>query len=288
MADLPFLLLEKEETVSTNDDCRAYFSAHPETGPVIITAKRQTGGRGRQGKSFASPAGGLYMSLLVPASVPFQNALSVTGAAAVAVSRAIERLVTERPVTERLVTERTLSDIPPRAGVGLSTGLFPPFRCGIKWVNDVYVRGKKLCGILTEAVNDYERGLTLAVILGIGVNVREIPHGVEGAASIYGETGMIPPLSVLRDEIAKETLLLLRKVFAGEREYMEEYRARSVVVGQRVRCLSDGVWFEAEAESIDQEGALCLRLDGGERVRLTSGEVTLRIAEEKDSPPIIR
>ena len=136
------------ESVSTNTELMASVSAR--TGSVLI-AGRQSAGRGRMERAFSSPEGGLYMSvLLTPANI--EEAMLVTPRAAVAVSRAIER-------------------ISGRAAE-------------IKWVNDIIIGGKKACGILAEA----RAGESLVVVLGIGVNVSSVPAGLENiAGAVFDE-----------------------------------------------------------------------------------------------------
>ena len=119
-------VITKELTVSTNNDAKEMINFSP--SDTLITSEKQTGGRGRQGKSFSSPEGGLYMTLLLRCGMPITTAVGATSCSAVAVSRAIKNVC------------------------GIDTG--------IKWVNDIYAGGKKLCGILTEAVNDYSRGIS--------------------------------------------------------------------------------------------------------------------------------
>ena len=129
-------------TGSTNADLLSDASAR--AGTVLI-AGEQTAGRGRMSRAFASPGGGLYMSVLLEPEGP-DGALLITPRAAVAAAMAIER-----------VSGR---------------------KTGIKWVNDVLIDGRKCCGILAEA----QAGERLRVVLGIGVNVSAIPDGLEDTA----------------------------------------------------------------------------------------------------------
>ena len=187
-------LIEKEETVSTSTDCKDMIRAHSPTHPVLILAHTQTGGRGRQGKSFSSPRGGLYMSLALRTETELTQTVRVTSAAAVAVCRAI------------------------RTVCGLA--------CEIKWVNDIYKNGNKLCGILTEAINDYTRGTTKYLIIGVGVNLTEHPTEIN-ATDLFAETGQAVDRDRLCAEITKELLAILDQIKGGDFAYMEEYRRRS-------------------------------------------------------------
>lgn len=124
---------------STNNQCKRLL-ADGKKGIFLVTADEQSAGRGRQGKSFYSPPmTGIYFSLVIRPETTLKNAVTATTAASVAVCKAIE----------------TLTDVKPK----------------IKWVNDVYIGDKKICGILTEAVTNFEEGIVDSVIIGIGINI---------------------------------------------------------------------------------------------------------------------
>lgn len=107
---------------------------------TLVAAGMQTAGRGRRGRSFASPEGaGLYLSVILKTGLPMQDAALTTFAAAVAVRRAVKAV----------------------CGKELA----------IKWVNDLYWQGKKCCGILTEAVTDVESGGLDHMVVGIGIDL---------------------------------------------------------------------------------------------------------------------
>ena len=116
----------------------------------VMIAEEQTAGRGRMGRSFESPEGtGIYLSILMKPHIPAEKAVRITTAAAVAACRAIEECTAETP--------------------------------SIKWVNDVYVRGKKVCGILTEGSADPATGLLNWAVMGIGFNVYKPQNGFSDA-----------------------------------------------------------------------------------------------------------
>ncbi|MCD7871975.1 MAG: biotin--[acetyl-CoA-carboxylase] ligase, partial [Clostridiales bacterium] len=126
-------------SVDSTNSCAKSIAAGGDSRTLLITADEQTAGRGRQGKSFYSPPKtGIYMTLVIHPDLPLQNAVTATTAASVAVCRAVEKLTRLKPE--------------------------------IKWVNDVYLNGNKICGILTEAVSDFEAGIVTSVIIGIGMN----------------------------------------------------------------------------------------------------------------------
>ena len=212
---------------STSTECRRRHAAG-QTRCLVLT-NAQTAGRGRSGKRFYSPAGaGLYMSLLFP--IPDGGAEGLTPYAAVCVAEAIEKLT------------------------GLS--------CGIKWVNDLFFEGKKVCGILAE-------GLGGCAILGVGVNLTRaaVPEELRDIMGCLGREGIREPLAA---EIASRLLAWPVKDTA----YMDEYRRRSVVLGRRVRFRRDGMETDGIAVGIADDGALEIDTNTG-RVVLRSGEVSL-------------
>lgn len=224
---------------STNNYAKKLL-AQGEDGIFLVAAAEQTAGRGRQGKSFYSPNGtGVYMSLVIHPGAPLQSAVSSTTAAAVAVCRAIEKISDKRP--------------------------------GIKWVNDVYLGGKKICGILTEAVTDFESATVSSVIIGIGINVStaEFPKDIENAGSLGAGTGRAKLIAAVCDE-------LLKTVNGSYEDFIDYYRSRSIVIGREIKFAENGVWQTASAEGIDSRGGLQIVLKNGERRTLRSGEISIR------------
>lgn len=218
---------------------------------LVVAASSQSAGSGRMGRSFFSPPdSGLYVSVLLRPKAEAAASLSITTAAAVAVCRAIERVF----------------------GV----------EAKIKWVNDVFVGGRKVCGILTEAALSVESGTLEFAVLGIGINVYEpsggFPPEISGVAGALcrGE----------RRANARNALLaaILTEFFAlydrlGERPQIEEYRARSLALGRRVSVipLAGGEERSALVEEITDDAALVLRFDDGSYETLTSGEIRVRL-----------
>ena len=215
---------------------------------MVVIAEEQTAGRGRLGRSFLSPKGdGLYMSVLLRPRFPAGESLSITTAAAAAVAQAIE-------------------DVTGRAA-------------GIKWVNDIYLDGYKVCGILTEASVDFEtQGLRYAV-LGIGINVREPAGGfpqeiAEIAGALYrGE----PPLG-LRNRLAAQ---VLNHFFAyydelPQRTYLPEYRRRSLLTGMEIAFSEGGRRRTGVVLGVDEEARLLARLPDGSTAAFSAGEVDIQ------------
>ncbi len=229
---------------STNAAAREYFSEHELAAPVLFAAEAQTAGRGRLGRGFHSPSGGVYFSLLYPlADVgELRHTVTVTSAAAVAVRRAI------------------------LAKVGVQTE--------IKWVNDLLHRGKKVCGILAEAVSLGQRA---ALILGIGINLRpmEFPPELSGIAGSLNDTEL--PRAELISAILWELMPFLRD--PASTAWLEDYRRYSCVIGRSVTWQRGQETAEGIAVGIEPDGGLTVQKADGELETLRSGEITLRLRE---------
>ena len=248
-ADDTVSVVFKDTTVSTNADARELIGSGM-TGPTLIVANRQTGGRGRQGKTFLSPEGGLYMTLAYRSEVPLESVIPMTSAAAVGVCRAISEV----------------------AGA----------ECGIKWVNDIYYDGKKLAGILVESINDYVEMTSDYLIIGIGINMATAPDvenigGVTSAA--LADEGYDVEVETLCAKIVGE-LLAIRNSGYYFPAYIDEYRRRSVVLGREITFTHDGETCIGTAESIGENGELIVR-SGDALVTLASGEISVRVIRDE-------
>ena len=217
----------------------------------VLIALTQTGGRGRLGRSFYSPPGhGLYISLLLRPALSQDDLTLLTPAAAVAVCRAVE-------------------------------GLFG-VRARIKWVNDVYVREKKACGILTEAVFAPDGGLS-HVVLGLGVNLTPPPGGfpaeiseIAGAVLTEDRPGALPALAAA---VLTEFYSLYRALPA--RAFAQEYASRLLYVGRDVRIIRSETAAPARVLGADDRCRLLVRYPDGTEEALSGGEITLRPAGGK-------
>ena len=251
-----YKFFEYDEIDSTNLEAKRYAASNSEPLqeiPVFI-AKSQTGGRGRLGRSFFSPEEtGLYMSLLLPINEKLIETDLITPAAGVAVCRTIEELSTETPK--------------------------------IKWVNDVYINKKKVCGILAEGIIDSTLGKISNVVLGIGINLFEpkagFPEEIANiATSLFGKN-VENPESVKYQFVGK-LLENLEKTLeaAQEKTVMEEYKERSLVLGETVSVIDAKNQFSAFVKDITKKGHLVVEYtkDGRlESKEILSGEVSLRI-----------
>lgn len=234
------------ETDSTNTRLRLMAHEGAPHGTIAV-ADRQTAGRGRMGRSFISPPGsGIYLSILIRPDTDLAGALPVTGAAAVAVCEAIRELTGKE--------------------------------AGIKWVNDIYLGTKKICGILTEAETSFETGGLDSVVIGIGVNFRSDPGSFP--EDVIGRIGWIyeeEEKSVSRNEMAAAIIdrTLYYTDHLQERNYIEPYKEYSVIIGRDIVCTRGNERFEAKALGIDDNGGLIVDTEEGRRV-LSSGEITVR------------
>ncbi len=226
---------------STNTTARALAQQGAPEGTVVVAAA-QTAGRGTRSRAFFSPQGGVYMSIILR---PKQaDGCLITSCAAVAVARAIERLC--------------------------------PLTVQVKWVNDLYVNGKKLCGILTEAGFAPDNSLDF-VVLGIGVNVAKVdfPSDIATLATSLGNEGCTVDRSALIAAILEEWESAYATI--GDGMFLDESRARSCVLGRQVTVVRGNERFAATATAITDRGHLVVTTDSGETVTLHSGEIRIRI-----------
>lgn len=239
----------RDTVTSTNDVVKeAEFSARP----VVVIANRQTGGRGRMGRSFASPAGtGVYMSFGIRPDFSIAQSPFVTMAVAVAVCEAIEKVC----------------GIDPR----------------IKWVNDLYANRKKICGILTEAQTNVETGVIDRLIVGIGVNCfpGSFPEEIrDKAGSIADHVGAFSR-SDLVAEIINRVMDIMGHVESGD--FLDDYRRRCFILGEEiyVHPLSQTQETRARALSVEDDGGLLVEYlegeDKGIRTVLHTGEISIRL-----------
>lgn len=234
-----------KKTDSTNT--QAKLAAESDiSGDAIFIAAEQTQGRGRMGRSFSSSKGkGLYLSILLARDLPSDFATSLTTYMAVIAARSISALT------------------------ALDTK--------IKWVNDIYVGGKKLAGILTEGKAKCEGTLAYAVI-GIGINIlkQEFPEDVKAiATTIEDECGIEVNVNELAALIIKEFFDNLYLV--GTPELAEEYRSRSFLVGEHVNVIKPTENYEALVKGITDKCELLLSLPDGTEEILSTGEVSVRL-----------
>ena len=236
---------------STNIKARE-LSADAAAHGTIVIARQQTAGRGRLGRSFYSPEEGLYMSLVIKPRFDMSRSILVTVAAAAAVAEAIDRICGQAEETK------------------------------IKWVNDVYLEDRKICGILTEGITDFESGQIESLIIGIGINtsLKGFPDELkESAGAVEGDWSRAELIA----GIAERTLGYVDEI--ESRSFMDTYRNKSMLIGKEIDIYR-GTYrkdpakelggIKASAVGIDEDGGLIVEYEDGSRETLTSGEVSVR------------
>lgn len=252
---------------STNLTARKMALEGAVNGTVVVT-EEQTRGKGRMGRGFHSPpGGGIYMSIILKPQLEAAKSVLITTAASVAVCKAIENV----------------------------TGI----RCQIKWVNDIYKDEKKICGILTEAVSDFESGRIEHIVLGIGINYRIPPSAFPKeirriAGSLFEDeidkstcAGNFAEGEPQRNRLIAEVINQVMEVHTDleARTFIEEYKERSIVLGKEIliiptiasggeRDLSRGI--PATVLDLDGDGGLIVRYQDGSVKTLNSGEISIR------------
>ena len=245
---------------STNLQAKRLLLERPVKHGAAVIASQQTAGRGRLGRSFYSPENGVYVSIIVKPAFDLSKAGLVTVAAAAATSEAIDSVC------------------------GLSTQ--------IKWVNDIYLGNRKVCGILTEATTDFESGQIDSLIIGIGINTSSqgFPAELESVAGAISDT-------VLDGSIkAKLTASVIHNVLkytnlnsfdtASAPDFISSYRKRCMLTGRDITVYKGAYrrdpsqelgGISARAVGIDDSGGLIVEYRNGIRETLTTGEVSIRL-----------
>lgn len=234
---------------STNQTAKEMALAGAEHGTVVI-ADCQTAGRGRLGRGFYSPPGcGIYMSLILhPRELPLNPPTLITALAALTVCEAIEAVTKKDP--------------------------------RIKWVNDVYLDKKKICGILTEAVTDFESGGIEWVVVGIGINfstpTAAFPQELRPiAGAIFPDLEPTATRNRLAAEIINRFLSLGNQY--EKKVIYQKYRDRLMMLGERITVVEANSTYEAVAIDIDEDGRLLVENEKHETRILSSGEISIRM-----------
>ena len=241
------LLLEVYKSVpSTNPLTKQAAESGAPEGTVII-AEEQTAGRGRMGRSFFSPAHtGIYFSILLRPKFSASDSLLITTCAAVACAAAMEAIS------------------------GRETK--------IKWVNDIYVAERKVCGILTEASMDLESGGLHYAVLGIGINLTT-PAG-DFPETIRNKAGSLFTVGTEKDFRCRLVAEVLDRFFDEydhllEKHFLDEYRRRSILTGRTVDVLRGDTIVPARVQGIDDDFSLIVTYEDGHTEHLFSGDVSL-------------
>lgn len=233
---------------STNTEAKRLLYTEELSNFTVLVSDEQTTGRGRTGKSFSSPKGsGIYISIVIFPRERFDfNAFDlVTIKAAVAVVNAIKNKTDKKPQ--------------------------------IKWVNDIFINHKKVCGILTEADTDFESREIKSIIVGIGLNfdtkIEEFGEELKNIA-----TSLNPENKLLRNEMIAEILNQFYQAYYNydNNEILKLYKEDSLLLGRMVTFTKNGVRYSAKAVDINEKGNLIVELENNEQMILSSGEVSVK------------
>lgn len=240
--------IEVLKTVDSTNDYLKIKAEESEKEGTIVISEEQTKGKGRLGKSFYSPSNsGIYMSILLKPKIHASKSLYITTAAAVAVSKSIDELTGERSK--------------------------------IKWVNDIFLNKRKVCGILTEGSLDLEGGGLNYAVLGIGLNLtnpeKEFPESISHTAGTIFENN--PPIDY-KNKIIGDIINNFFEYYSKleEKEYLEEYKNRSMIIGENISIIHGNKLEDALALDIDDEFRLKVKKKNGSIEYLSSGDVSIR------------
>ena len=230
---------------STNSEAKRRLNGSLDKD-LLIVSDYQEEGRGRLGRAFYSPAEtGVYFSLVLKDLDSKKDATLITTVAAVAVCRAIEKLT--------------------------------PLKPQIKWVNDIFLEGYKVGGILTEGIISLETQSIQSIVLGIGMNIVENPDLPETLQDLVGalfkEKGEISRNHLIA-EIINQFYILYKNM--DDKQYLDEYRKRCFILGKKVSFLDQKQILEGLASGIDDTGALQIQLPDGTKRNLSYGEVSIK------------
>lgn len=243
--DLPWQVRVVDEIGSTSDELRA-AALRGEAGGQVLFTESQTAGRGRRDNRWVTPRGqDLMFSLLLRPEAPMNLWPRLTTLAALAICRAIE---------EEL-----------------------PLEPQIKWPNDIYIQGRKVSGLLAEAVGT-PQGMALVLGIGLNVNSREFPPSLADTAT---SLQLSLPQGIMVRELYRQALALrlleqlawqFDRVTLDYHNVIAEVRQRSWLLGKQIRATVDGVELYGRALDINEEGHLILGLNDGSIRTLTSAE----------------
>ena len=217
---------------------------------TVLIAGSQTGGRGRLGRSFSSPDGmGVYLSVILRPNCKPEKIMHLTCAAGVAACRAVEQVSGIRP--------------------------------GIKWINDLVCRKKKLGGILSELGFDPVTGNVAYAIVGIGINclqkTEDFPEELQPVATSLRElTDTCCSPARLAAALVEALYAMDNALFSKKQQLMDDYRHRCITLGQEIKVLQSENIRYGTAEDIDADGGLIVRFNDGTVQTVDSGEVSIR------------
>ena len=232
-------------TGSTNEDAKKLAQEGAPNGTLVIAEKQQKA-RGRMGRAWNSPDGGLWFSMILRPHLAPMEAPKLTIMTAVAVAEAITR----------------------------TTGI----DAKIKWPNDILIDGKKACGILTEMSAEMDAINHVIIGIGINVNIDDFPKELKDKGislkEIKGEE--VSRIQVLSALLERFEHYYVKAETEGFQEIFESWRSLCINLGQKVKIMGKNESFEGTTLDIDESGALLVKTEDGEVIRVFSGDVSLR------------
>jgi BirA family biotin operon repressor/biotin-[acetyl-CoA-carboxylase] ligase len=233
------------EVASTNTLAMEMAADGTPEGTVVI-AETQTNGKGRLGRTWISPKGNLYLSVVLRPNIPIHKAPLITLTGAVAVASAI------------------------RTTCGLEAG--------IKWPNDILISGKKVSGLLTEMSAEQDR--IRHIVLGIGVDVNmemgELPPEVRRlTTTLAAEAGAKINRTALLQQVLRDLERWYQKFLNNHADVLEEWKKLNMTVGNRITVSGAGEDLDGLAQGVDSDGRLIVRLDDGAVRTVAAGDVTI-------------
>lgn len=241
-----------QHTVTSTNTVLKELAKNGAKAGYVLVAQEQTAGKGRLGRNFYSPVDtGLYLSVVLRPKMTIEDSLFITTSAAVAVAKAIET------VSEGKITPE------------------------IKWVNDVFIDGKKVCGILTEASVDFESGGLEYAVLGIGINIFPpqggFPKEVDKIATAVFKSK--EEVKNARNRLAAEVIKQLENLPENytSPEILKEYKQRSMLIGKKVFAVTKNERRPCKVMDIDDRARLVVEFENGDIKALSTGEVSIRI-----------
>ena len=248
---IDWVIQTMESTTSTNDLAKIYANQNSTT-PAIFISEEQTAGRGRLGRKFISPSkSGLYISLCLFPTVALEDLSLITCATAVACVETLEEL-----------TGKSLN---------------------IKWVNDLFYQDKKVGGILTEVISDFESQQVQSLIVGMGINLIKNPqsfpeelHSIVG--SIFSSKTEYDNSSFNRNHFIAQFLEKWTFYYQNlsKRDFIESYKEHSNVIGKSIKVIEGTQVYHAYAKDIDENGHLIIEKEDKSLHALSYGEVSIR------------
>ena len=230
---------------STNIQAKKIIAKKVFDNGTTLIADEQTDGKGRFGRSFFSPKStGIYLSTIIKKTLKLQDVSLITIISALAVCKVIAKLTSSKPQ--------------------------------IKWINDIYVDGKKVCGILTEAVSNFETQTTDAIVAGIGVNLKTsfFPEELKEKAGCVTEGNVSRNIFIA--EFLNNLFSLAENIY--DKKIIEEYKELSLVLNKEIKYLSGDTVITAKAVDINEKGNLIVQYADGTKDILESGEISIKIS----------